>query len=164
MPRQCFAIGCYILDCSDHSTAVADSRHCFDRNTATDLVDSSAVDYGRSTASCDHIAVDSCFHRSTIGSNLSIDVSHNTVSFTEFDQKRRSFSGCHPSCSLSSSNLHLPVDYTTDITGVVAMLVVGLPSGKPTGQTVPLSRRAVAVRQPLSSSVCSRRHHRSHEG
>ena len=40
----CFATSYYILGCSDHSTAVAGSRHCFDRNTASGLIGSSAVD------------------------------------------------------------------------------------------------------------------------
>ena len=167
MLHLCFAIGCCILDYSDHSTAVADSRHCFDRNTATGRINSSAVDFGRSIVivdNSDHIAADSCFNRSTIDSDSSIVTSHNTVGFTTFDQKERSFLCCHLSCSLSSSNLLPLAGYTADITGAAAELAVGLPSGKPTSQTLPLSRRAVAVvRQPLDSSVYSRRHHRSHE-
>ena len=165
----CFVIGCYILDYSDHSTAVVDSRYCFDRNTtATGLAGSSAVDCCRSIVNAvdfDHIAADSCFNRSTIDSDPSIVTSHNTVGFTTFDQKERSFLCCHLSCSLSSSNLLPLAGYTADTTGAAAGLAVGLPSGKPTSQTLPLSRRAVAVaQQPLGFSVCSHHHHRSHEG
>ena len=89
MLHLCFDIGYYILDYSDHSTAVADSRHCFDRNTATGRINSSAVDFGRSIVivdNSDHIAADSCFNRNTVDSDLSIVANHNTVGFTEFDQ------------------------------------------------------------------------------
>lgn len=173
MLHLCFAIGCYILGYFGHSTVVVvvDSRYCFDRNTtATGLVGSTAVDCCRSIVNAvnqDHIAAaaDSCSNRSTIDSSQSIVTSHNTVGFTTFDQKERSFLSCHLSCSLSSSNLLRLASYTADITGATAGLAVGLPSGKPTSQTLPLSRRVVAVvRQPLDSSVYSHHHHRSHEG
>ena len=81
-----------------------------------------------------------------------------------FDQKEHFFSRFHLSCSLSSSSLRL-LGYIVDITVAVAELAFGLPSGKLISQTLPLSRQAIAVaRQPLDSSVCSRHHHRSHEG
>ena len=71
----------------------------------------------------------------------------------------------HLSCSLSSSSLLRLVGYTADITGATVELAVGLPSSKPTSQTIPLSKRAIAVaQQPPNSLVYSRHLHRNLEG